>query len=278
MEIRNWEFYESGEPLVGATVKVRDAVLTHPNAGTILASTTTDINGAWAFTGLTDTAKDVEVIWGSTSQYHRWYKGMTRHTTGTIFFEEPQEFKQVASLATAAGAGASILGFKTDGEPIFRSGAAGAETKIATYTGATGVLRASGWGSVATTDIAANAISQSVVAAWGAQSTTSASLVAIPSSTTASITVLGGTVLIFVHLLGVSASPANFVNIQLWQDAGVLANMVFDDMTGNRDSKSYVSSFTPAAGAHTWHLQWSILGGSTLACIDGRLTVVELKR
>lgn len=88
MDLRNWEFYESGDALVGATVRVREAVLTHPNADTILASTTTDVNGAWAFTGLTNTPKDVEVIWGSTSQYHRWYKGMTRHNVGYVFHTE----------------------------------------------------------------------------------------------------------------------------------------------------------------------------------------------
>lgn len=153
MDIRNWEFYDDGTALVGATVRVRDALLTHPNGGTVLASTTTDSNGAWAFTGLTDAAKDVEVIWGNVGQHHRWYKGFTRHNTGTIFFEEAIEFKQVASLGTAAGVGSSILGFKTDGEPIFRSGAAGAETKIATYTGATGVLKAGGWGTIGSAEI-----------------------------------------------------------------------------------------------------------------------------
>lgn len=158
MDIRNWEFYDSGLALVGATVNVRDAILAHPNTTTILATTTTDINGAWAFTGLTDTAKDVEVIWGNVGQYHKWYKGLTRHDTGVIFFEEPVEFKQVASLGTAAGAGSSILAFKTDGEPIFRSGAAGAETKIATFTGATGVLKAGGWGTIGSAEITDDSI------------------------------------------------------------------------------------------------------------------------
>lgn len=88
MDLRNWEFYESGAALVGATVKVRDAVLTHPNTGTVLDTTTTSVDGAWAFTGLTDTAKDVEVIWGNVGQFHRWYKGSTRHVLGTITFTE----------------------------------------------------------------------------------------------------------------------------------------------------------------------------------------------
>jgi hypothetical protein len=60
MDLRNWEYIaETSQPLVGATVLVRDATLTHPNGNTVLASTTTDSNGMWAVTGLADTAKDV---------------------------------------------------------------------------------------------------------------------------------------------------------------------------------------------------------------------------
>jgi hypothetical protein len=89
MDLRNWEFYEeNNQPLVGATVRVRDASLSHPNTGTVLASTVTDPNGMWAFTGLSNTAKDVEVIWGSSGQYHRWYKGKTQHGVSIVFFED----------------------------------------------------------------------------------------------------------------------------------------------------------------------------------------------
>jgi hypothetical protein len=86
MDLRNWEFYiDNGNPVVGATVKVRDAILSHPNTGTVLSSTTTDANGMWAVTSLTDTPKDVEVIWGNVSQFHKWYKGMTRHDVSAVF-------------------------------------------------------------------------------------------------------------------------------------------------------------------------------------------------
>jgi hypothetical protein len=78
MDLRNWEYYQNSSiALVGASVKVRDAVLTHPNTGTVLATTTTDSNGMWAFVGLTDTPKDIEVVWGSSSEFHKWYKGLT---------------------------------------------------------------------------------------------------------------------------------------------------------------------------------------------------------
>jgi hypothetical protein len=87
MDLRNWEFYvDNGNPVNGAAVYVRDAVLTHPNANTVVASTTTDPNGMWAVTGLTNTPKDVEVVWGNTAQYHKWYKGMTQHNVDLIFF------------------------------------------------------------------------------------------------------------------------------------------------------------------------------------------------
>jgi hypothetical protein len=88
MDVRNWEYFvDNGLPVVGATVKARDAVLTHPNTGTVLATTSTDSNGMWAFVGLTDTPKDVEVIWGASSQYHRWYKGMAKTGVSALFFE-----------------------------------------------------------------------------------------------------------------------------------------------------------------------------------------------
>lgn len=88
MDIRNWEYFlDNGLPVVGATVKARDAVLTHPNTGSVLATTSTDSNGMWAFVGLTDLPKDVEVIWGASNQYHRWYKGMVKTGVSALFFE-----------------------------------------------------------------------------------------------------------------------------------------------------------------------------------------------
>jgi hypothetical protein len=86
MDLRNWEFFiDNGNPVVGATVNVRAATLSHPNTGTVLATTTTDANGMWVVTGLTPTPKDIEVIWGNLSQYHKWYKGQTQHNVEVVF-------------------------------------------------------------------------------------------------------------------------------------------------------------------------------------------------
>jgi hypothetical protein len=87
MDLRNWEFYvDNGSPVVGANVYIRDAILTHPNTGTVVGSAITNSNGMWAVTGLTNTPKDVEVVWGNINQYHKWYKGMTQHNVDAIFF------------------------------------------------------------------------------------------------------------------------------------------------------------------------------------------------
>ncbi len=155
VELRNWEFNQvTGLPVVGATVTVYTGTLTHPPV-TSETSGVTNGDGLWSFTGLTDTPKDVKVVANGQT---KWYKGMSKHGVTAMFFEDSLRFKQAASIASAPGAGASVLAFKTDGEPIFRSGAAGAETKIATYTGATGVLKSTGWGTVATADMAANSV------------------------------------------------------------------------------------------------------------------------
>jgi hypothetical protein len=126
MDLRNWEFNQTtGLPVVGAAVTAYEAALTHPPV-TSVGTTVTDSNGMWAFAGLSDAAKDVKVeAYGQT----KWYKGLTRHGVAAIFYEEPARFKQVATPA-APGAGASLLYFKSDGALYYRSGAAGAETKL----------------------------------------------------------------------------------------------------------------------------------------------------
>lgn len=160
MDLRGYEFNQvTGLPVVGATVTVYTGTLTHPPV-TAVTSGVTNGDGLWSFTGLTDVPKDVKV---EANGQVKWYKGMSRHGTSTIFFEEPIRFKQVASIAAAPGAGASVLGFLTDGEPIFRSGAAGAQTKIATYTGATGVLKSTGWGTIAAADIGTGAVTSAAI-------------------------------------------------------------------------------------------------------------------
>jgi hypothetical protein len=85
VDLRNWEFNTLGSAVVGADVYVYDAVLTHPNVGTVLASTTTNSDGMWAFAGLSDVAKDVKVVYAGKT---KWYKGMTRHNLGTVLSTE----------------------------------------------------------------------------------------------------------------------------------------------------------------------------------------------
>jgi hypothetical protein len=101
MQLRNWELFDTNLPVIGATVNVRDAILAHPNTGTVVASTTTDSNGMWAVTGLTDTPKDVEVIWGNVGQYHKWYKGYTQHDIDLIFFTAGSIIKRQLNYVNA---------------------------------------------------------------------------------------------------------------------------------------------------------------------------------
>lgn len=85
MDLRNWEtFVGTGNAVVGATVEVRDASLTHPNPGSVLASTTTNGDGMWEFTGLSDGAKDVKITYLGKV---KWHKGMTKHSVGLVVGE-----------------------------------------------------------------------------------------------------------------------------------------------------------------------------------------------
>src|SRR5690606_23793549 len=79
MDLRNWEFSTLGTAIAGADVFVYEASLSHPNPGAIIASTSTNSDGMWAFTGLSDTAKDVKVEYQNKT---KWYKGLTRHSVG----------------------------------------------------------------------------------------------------------------------------------------------------------------------------------------------------
>jgi hypothetical protein len=78
MILQGFEMYAvDGNPVVQATVKLYAATLTQPNAGTLLASTTTDAQGFWQFTGLADGDYDVKVEVPGESRV-KWYKGLTR--------------------------------------------------------------------------------------------------------------------------------------------------------------------------------------------------------
>lgn len=78
MDLRNWEtFVDTGAAVVGALVEVMAASLTHPNPNPVLDSTSTDSNGMFEFTGLSDGPKDVKLTYQGKI---RWMKGLARHS------------------------------------------------------------------------------------------------------------------------------------------------------------------------------------------------------
>lgn len=122
MDLRNWEMYAgSGNPLVGATVKLYSAVTSHPNAGTVLQQTLTDASGMWQFTGLTDGDYDVKVELPGTQQA-KWYKGLVR--LGVSELRAVQNWVELIGQASVAAPGASTgrgrLYMKTDGKVYYR--------------------------------------------------------------------------------------------------------------------------------------------------------------
>lgn len=85
MNLRNWELFTiTGAPVVGASVEVREATLTHPNTGTILASTVTNVDGMFEFVGLPEGPKDVKITYQGKI---KWLKGMTRHSVSLVVGE-----------------------------------------------------------------------------------------------------------------------------------------------------------------------------------------------
>jgi hypothetical protein len=141
MDLRNWEMYAgSGNPLVGATVKLYSAVTSHPNAGTVLQQTLTDASGMWQFTGLTDGDYDVKVELPGTQQA-KWYKGLVR--LGVSELRAVQNWVELIgqSSVAAPASGRGRLYAKTDGRLYSQYGSAG-ELRLAhasVLTQATGV-------------------------------------------------------------------------------------------------------------------------------------------
>lgn len=253
MDLRNWEFYEDGNALVGATVKVRDAVLTHPNAGTVLATTTTDNNGAWAFTGLTDVAKDVEVIWGNVGQSHRWYKGMTRHNLGAVrFFEAPT--LPALSIPTASLADLSVT-----------------TAKLADLNVTTGKL-------------ANNAITAyySATGSTGSPTTTSGTPVDL-AEMTVTFTPVSTSSLVRVDFVGTfsSSGAGNIILVDLLLDGSLVRrrsqHAPVAAYTFQLPLIHYQSSLSVAS--HTFKMQWWTTGGTATAESTFRdLGVLELKK
>lgn len=86
VDLRNWEtFAGTGAAVNGATVEVREADLAHPNPNAVLASTTTNADGMWEFTGLSAGPKDVKVTYLGKV---KWHKGMAKHSVGLVVGED----------------------------------------------------------------------------------------------------------------------------------------------------------------------------------------------
>jgi hypothetical protein len=84
MNLKNWEIEAvTGVAISGATVQAYVASDTHPNPGSPVASTSTNLSGMWELTGLTDgVTYDIKVTAGSRV---KWYKGGTKHNIGHLY-------------------------------------------------------------------------------------------------------------------------------------------------------------------------------------------------
>lgn len=104
MNLRGFETYRSnGLPVTGATVEVYEANTVHPPGTTVITSGTTDSNGMWAFTGLSETPKDIKVTFGASEV--RWYKGLTRHSVDGMLVNGILRVNGTLTIPTGAGAG-----------------------------------------------------------------------------------------------------------------------------------------------------------------------------
>lgn len=147
-----------------------------------------------------------------------------------------------------------------------------------------GVLRrtaagTSAWGTIATADIgAAQVTGLASASASSPANNNSTTRVAIPGTATPSMTTTGGPVLVFCTMIGLASAPAGFVDIQVWMDAGVIAQVVFDDMTPSRSTRTAVFTHTPSAAAHVWDIRWIAAATCTDTAVTAALAVLELKR
>lgn len=266
MDLRNYEFSPStGLPIVGAAVTVYDATLTHPPT-TVVTSGVTNGDGMWSFTGLSNSAKDVKVVANGQT---KWYKGMTRHGVTVVFYEEPLFFKQVAT-PSAPGADGSLLYFKSDGQPYFRSGAAGAETRIHN----TGT-------SITTSDLAANAATRLVIGSTFSGSTSAGS--GSPATLqNIAITTVGGDLEVNFSFFGWGTMLNVPCYIRVGLDGGSFETVAAQSQpiaSGYFSLSGHKPFSGVAAGAHTVNIQWwTDNPGNTFVAAGGRPSVKELRR
>jgi hypothetical protein len=152
----------------------------------------------------------------------------------------------------------------------------------ASTASANSVLRAtgtgsSGWGPILTTDITANAITQSALSTASSASTTSTSYADTGAS--AALTTVGGEVLAIGVMCGYATAAANQFYIALQLDA---ATEVADVFTVPANTSQFVQvvchRFTGvSAAAHTINLRWKV-SGSTYNRQNGYVLAWEFKK
>lgn len=261
MQLRNWEFFDNGNPVVGAAVYVREGGLTHPNISTVLATTATDVNGMWSVTGLTDTPKDVEVVWGATSQYHKWYKGMTRHNVAALVITE--------GLALSALAPGSAGLLRSNGTVIT------AGNQLAAGDFPSGV--------VGTSAIAANAVTQvGFAAAVTTNPTTTSTTIVDMTDMAVTLTTTGGDLLAWFagafqnNTVGASQTVA----LRLDTGSDVADMAIIHRVASTWLPISTFYRFTGvSAASHTVRARWSTTAGTvTNNFTERNLLVMEIKR
>jgi hypothetical protein len=286
MILTNWEFFiDSGNPVVGATVKVRDAVVSHPNTGTVLSSTSTDSNGMWTFTGLSATAKDVEVIWGAVRPVPQVVQGhdAARGRRDLLRHGGAVPASRAQPLAAPGVAGETVLWVDANGALKKRSGVAGATSTVADFdaAGSNNVLRSTGWGKVATADIVADAVTQRVGTFVNSPSlVNTTALTALGLSSGAITTTVGGNILLLATFMGVKTTVTGFVNIQLYIDGSPAPlHAYYQDQTANLNYDSSFSHMLAAGGTHTYAFYWACpTAASTISMVQGLLQAIELKK
>lgn len=270
MQLQNYEFFDNGNPVVGAAVYVRDATVGHPNTGTVLASGVTDANGLWSIAGLTDSPKDVEVVWGSVSQYHKWYKGYTLHGVYDVFIADVARFDDIGADPGAPGAGALVQYNKADA-PWVRAGA-GAAAQIATLP-------------IITANVAANAITQIASQTTGFSGTRTVATFADVDSTNGkvSLTTTGGKVLVIATGYSSNSTASVVQNVALREDSGgdvaSLPAYSFVGAAGFPIPFTLVWVFSSTAAAHSWYLRHvNASAAGTMTTNGVFMAAIEFKR
>jgi hypothetical protein len=137
----------------------------------------------------------------------------------------------------------------------------------------------SSWRQVATGDITPGAVSQSANAAPTASQTTTSTTPVDMTGATVTFTTTGGRVLLLFAGYAGNSGANGYTALTLVQDGGSLGELaVVTSATAAAFCNVGMSTVsTPAAGSHTWKIQWRVSGG-TSTLYSGNLSVVEIKK